>query len=172
MTEISALPEPERPCHLPAALGATAISDPSELYRRFEAVKPDGLPWTTWAAQAGVSRSFFTDVKEGADPGVGRVERVLAVVGLSLPEFFADKRPMVTAGRSLPSAEVCSVLLRELVRKISPNKMPSEARLAILGEALRGTLALLAEDPAAANDPALALRTVQGLASRVELPPI
>lgn len=171
MTEISSLPSPESLCHLPDAVGAGAIGDPSDLYRRFESIKPDGLSWAAWAVNAGVSRSFFTDVKEGTDPGIGRVERVLAVVGLSLPEFFADKRPMIPVSRSLPSAEVCAVLLRDLVRKISPTKMPSEARLAILGEALRGTLALLADDPAAANDPALALRTVQGLASRLDLPP-
>jgi hypothetical protein len=168
-TDISALPE-KRSMYNPLHVGRLNMQDDDDggIYQRFAAAKPADLTWAKWAEAAGVSRTFFGDVKAGADPSVGRTERVLAAIGLTMPEFFGDREP-ATPLRVLPNAEVCAVLFRELARKMSPDSVPSDTRLAILGEALQDILMLLADDPDAARDPALALRVVQGLASR--LPP-
>lgn len=73
--------------------------NPQRIYDRLMALRrPANLTNNQWARKAGVSTSFFTNMKNGSDPSVGRLRLVLGVVGSSIPEFFADE----AQGRLVP----------------------------------------------------------------------
>lgn len=51
--------------------------------------KPADLSERQWCLKAGVSTSFFTDVRKGAVPSIDKVERMANAVGQSLAEFVS-----------------------------------------------------------------------------------
>lgn len=60
------------------------------LYARLLRLKPRDLSERQWTIKAGVSSSFFTNLRDkAAEPSVGNLRAVLEAVGSSLPEFFA-----------------------------------------------------------------------------------
>ncbi|HET7255587.1 MAG TPA: hypothetical protein VFJ46_17660 [Xanthobacteraceae bacterium] len=44
-----------------------------------------------WVRVAGVSSSFFTNLRNGSDPSVNNLRLILEAAGSSLPEFFRDE---------------------------------------------------------------------------------
>lgn len=46
--------------------------------------------WTEnkWTVEAGINRVFFQDLRKGAEPKSSTLEKLLAAVGLTLPEFY------------------------------------------------------------------------------------
>lgn len=60
-----------------------------EIYEKLMKLpRPDALSNNEWAKRAGVNTSFFTNLRNGSQPGVVNLEAVLRVVDISLPEFF------------------------------------------------------------------------------------
>lgn len=58
------------------------------LYDLLMAIKPDSLTSNAWASRAGVSRSFFTDVRNGTVPKTSTLEKVVKEAGLTLAQFY------------------------------------------------------------------------------------
>lgn len=61
------------------------------LYARLARLKPADLTERQWTIKAGVSSSFFTNLKKGSEPSVGLLRLILETVGVSLPEFFVHE---------------------------------------------------------------------------------
>lgn len=58
------------------------------LYDLLMAIKPENLTPNAWASRAKVSRSFFTDVRNGTVPKTSTLEKVLGVVGYTMAQFY------------------------------------------------------------------------------------
>jgi len=63
------------------------------LAARLEQIRPDGWSERQWCLKAGVSSSFFsnmrgTPTKPPSEPSIGNLRLVLETAGTSLPEFF------------------------------------------------------------------------------------
>lgn len=61
------------------------------LYTQLLLLKPAELTERQWTIGAGVSSSFFTNLKAGSEPSIGNLRLVLDFVGITLPEFFAPE---------------------------------------------------------------------------------
>lgn len=61
----------------------------NELYARLMAIKPDGLTLNAWAIHAGVSRTFFNDVRKRGNARHDSLLKILGAVGVSLGDFEA-----------------------------------------------------------------------------------
>ncbi|MEO5867184.1 MAG: S24 family peptidase [Sphingomonas sp.] len=78
------------------------------IYELLLSVKPDTLTEGAWTSRAGVSRSFFTDLKNGSIPRTNTLEKVLSAIGMTPAQFYdldgARKAlpPDSTATRNLP----------------------------------------------------------------------
>jgi hypothetical protein len=79
----------------------------------------------TWAAQAGVNTSFFTNLRNGSEPSIGNLRKVLEVVDASLPEFFLSE----AEGRLVPavSKEALETALSEALPE-APKRADKRAR--------------------------------------------
>jgi hypothetical protein len=87
-----------RPC-LPWDIGSMASREGKKvaaeqraraLYARLMKLKPDDLSERQWAIKAGVSSSFFTNLRDkGSEPSIGNLRDVLKAIGMTIPEFFA-----------------------------------------------------------------------------------
>jgi hypothetical protein len=72
-----------------------------ELAARLEEIRPDDLTERQWCIKAGVSSSFFsnlrgTPTKQPSEPSIGNLRLVLETAGTTLPEFFvAESRGRV-----------------------------------------------------------------------------
>lgn len=53
-------------------------------------VQPEGLSVRKWCEASQVSTSFFTDLRNGTEPGIDKIERLVNRAGLSLAQFIAD----------------------------------------------------------------------------------
>lgn len=99
--------------------------------------KPDELSERQWCMKAQVSTSFFTDLRNGREPGIDKVERMAGAIGLSLSEFLAGQRPPI---RLVPEAEELEQMLSEIVGdEITMQTRPSDLPR-IFGTALHGQL--------------------------------
>lgn len=118
-----------------------------------ESVKPE-MSNNEWTKKAGVSTSFFTNMqgntKPASEPTVGNLRAVLAVMGVSLPEFFLAE----AKGRLAP-VPTQQVLERALADAWA-GKMPrtQAGRISYLASVVRQLLQLPAPLPttAGAND--------------------
>ena len=93
----------------------------TEIANRLERIRPQGLTDRQWCLRAGVSPSFFANLKGTAskrpsEPSVGNLRSMLRVVNTTLPDFFADE----AEGRSavLPTAEELELHIRELLPRM------------------------------------------------------
>lgn len=68
-----------------------------DLLRCLEAIKPDDLSMNRWLKQAGLNSSFFTSLRNGREPGVYKIERLVAVTGIRMSVFW---KRVETARRS------------------------------------------------------------------------
>ena len=108
------------------------------IYDRLMVIPRDqALSNNEWARKAGVNTSFFTNLKKGSEPSVGNLRAILNVVGVSLPEFFADEAD----GRLIPAPTIQE--LDSLFRQILP-QLPKrlDRRSEFLAEAVQHGLAL------------------------------
>lgn len=64
-----------------------AVTGENELYARLMAVKPDGLSLHAWTQRAGVSRTFFNDVRKRGNARHDSLEKLLAAAGVTFAEF-------------------------------------------------------------------------------------
>lgn len=68
----------------------------AELAERLALIKPDDLTERQWCIQAGVSSSFFsnlrgTPTKPPSEPSIGNLREILRIADITLPAFFADE---------------------------------------------------------------------------------
>ena len=77
---------------------AAAEASAKEMYRRLLALRDEVQPSMSnnkWTSEAGVSTSFFTNMqgesKAASEPSISNLRAVLSVLGISLPEFFAQE---------------------------------------------------------------------------------
>lgn len=99
--EISPMSKPD----VPPGVSASLI----DILQR---AKPSELSVRKWCEQARVSPSFFTDLKNGREPGIDKVERLAAVVGLTLSELVAGQQPPT---RIVPDESELEAMLSEIV---------------------------------------------------------
>lgn len=119
------------------------------MYGRLMALKPDDLSERQWLIQAGVSSSFFTNLKAGSEPSVGNLRLVLEAIGLTLPEFFAAEAKGRLA--EVPSEQALASLIDRLLPRL-PSVEPDK-RSEFLASTLLGVFGLPATMRAsAAND--------------------
>lgn len=80
------------------------------LYRQLMAVKPSGMSPNKWLTEAGVNRSFFSDLRRSGNARTGTVEKLLELVGVTPSEFYGMSPPEAStealaeerAARALP----------------------------------------------------------------------
>lgn len=58
------------------------------LFEQLQSIKPEGLTMNAWASRAGVSRSWFFDVRKGAVPKTDTLEKVVGAAGFTLAQFY------------------------------------------------------------------------------------
>lgn len=61
----------------------------STLYDDLLKLMPAGWTENKWTVEAGINRVFFQDLRKGAEPKTSTLEKLLAAVDLTLPEFYA-----------------------------------------------------------------------------------
>jgi hypothetical protein len=89
----------------------------------FSRAKPDDLSWRQWTIQADVSASFFTDVKKGIDPSIGRVERAVNAIGLTLVDFFEGRLPAdVVSSNDEALVHALRVAIQDMPRGSADNR--------------------------------------------------
>jgi phage repressor protein C with HTH and peptisase S24 domain len=98
-------------------------SDGVLLFEELMRFLPDGMSANGWAVQAGVSRTFWTDLKRHGNPSRRTLEKLLAAAGSSLAEFEALRtgRParslapgnsaLAESGRGWPGAPLAPIPL-------------------------------------------------------------
>lgn len=64
--------------------------NPPPIYRALMRIKPASLTPNAWTMEAGVSRMFFTDVKNGKTPRRETLAKVLAVVRWTIDQFESE----------------------------------------------------------------------------------
>lgn len=97
-----------------------------EIYERLMRLpRPTDISNNTWAAEAGVNTSFFTNLRNGSEPSIGNLRKVLEVVDVSLPEFFLSEAD----GRLIPavSKETLETALLEALPD-APRRLDKRAR--------------------------------------------
>lgn len=123
---------------------ATAIA------ARLAKLQPPDLSERQWCDRAGVSASFFsnlrgTPTKPPSDPSVVNLKKVLSVVGVTLAEFFSPE----SAGR------VAAVPTRRDLEQAFEDALPSlpkKGRAEFLASVVRDVLALPGGRPAIPGD--------------------
>lgn len=107
--------------------------------------KPADLSERQWCLKAGVSTSFFTDIRKGTVPSIDKVERMANAAGQSLAEFVTGASPERVSEQELRRAildafplpsvppEQQASYLADIVLKIlalPPSRHPSQAVVA------------------------------------------
>lgn len=115
--------------------------------QRLAALKPEKVSERQWTKDAGVSPSFFsnlrgTPTKPPSDPSVYNLREVLRVRGLTLAEFFVPEAQGRLARR--PSQQDIERALIEALEELPAKR---DARAAYLAEVVQGLLALPADLP-------------------------
>lgn len=67
-------------------------SDPSSLYERLLAIKPDGLSLHGWSQRAGVSRSVFNDIRRRGRANHDTIEKLLQAIDRTWAQFDASDK--------------------------------------------------------------------------------
>ncbi len=110
------------------------------LYAQLMRIKPAGLTERQWTIKAGVSPSFFVNLRGSAtkppsEPTIGNLRAVVEATGVSLLDFFA----LEASVRMVPTKQALEKALSEVLDRL-PNE--PEDRLAYLATNLSGALAL------------------------------
>lgn len=58
------------------------------LLRCLEAIRPEALSINEWLKRANVSSSFWTNMRNGREPGIYKIERLVIAAGSSLSAFW------------------------------------------------------------------------------------
>ena len=66
-----------------------------QILRLLEAARPKDMSVNRWCLASGVSTSFFTDLRNGREPGIWKVERLARRAGLTLSELLDGKEAPV-----------------------------------------------------------------------------
>jgi phage repressor protein C with HTH and peptisase S24 domain len=96
LLEISQDALSSRQCDISHAMAAANVNAPSALYTLLSRLKPDNMSEAEWARKAGVSSSFFQDVKKGRRPRADNLEKVVEAIGMSPAQFYALEAPVRT----------------------------------------------------------------------------
>lgn len=110
--------------------------------RKLAVIKPDDLSERQWCDKAGVSPSFFSNLrgtpsKPPSDPGIDKLRSVLSVANITLAEFFADEARGKVA--MVPTKQELAAVLGDAL----PGRPRQEDRLAeYLAETVIDILAL------------------------------
>jgi phage repressor protein C with HTH and peptisase S24 domain len=81
----------------------------SPAYQAFMQLKPEKLSLGSWAAQAGLARNYFTNLRDHGNPGDETVRKLLQVIDVPRTEYEARLHPVRTEVSGLglsTSAEV------------------------------------------------------------------
>jgi len=68
------------------------------LYRQLMAIKPAGLSPNKWLTEAGINRSFFSDLRRSGNARMATVAKLLEIAGVSQAEFYGLEAPETSAG--------------------------------------------------------------------------
>jgi phage repressor protein C with HTH and peptisase S24 domain len=98
--------------------------EPSALWQRLDGYRPEGVTWAEWARRAGVSSSFFQDVKKGSWPSAEKLERVLEAVDVSPAQFYADTAPRRPSDAAHGAAIAEPIPTFMSPREDAPNDVP------------------------------------------------
>lgn len=83
----------------------------TQLFEELMRFKPAGLTANGWAVKAGVSRTFWNDLRRHGNPSRRTLQKLLAAAGSSLAEFEALRigQPLDSAAGAGPSANVADM---------------------------------------------------------------
>lgn len=117
------------------------------LAERLVALKPDDLSERQWCIKAGLSTSFFsnlrgTPTKRPSEPSIGNLQDILEAAGSSLVEFYGAPLPSPW----LPKPETLNEMLTGAAHT-APEILSTPDGILALSHALFGSLELLAEMP-------------------------
>lgn len=77
-------------------MAVATSEDTPALYALLSRLRPEGMTEAEWARRAGVSSSFFQDVRKGRRPRSDNLEKVVEAIGLSPAQFYALEAPVLT----------------------------------------------------------------------------
>jgi phage repressor protein C with HTH and peptisase S24 domain len=84
-------------CDISHAMSEQQQTDEPRYYRLINSLRPEGLNDNAWTRKAGVSSSFFRDLKKkGTRPRHDTLEKILDAVGVSMARFEALEAPVLT----------------------------------------------------------------------------
>jgi DNA-binding phage protein len=108
------------------------------VYDALMAVKPEGMSLSQWAGRAGVHRSIFNGIRAHGNPTRATIERLLAAIDVSVPQFEARLQPVLSevVGAGLVSERDVEHALRG-----ARNFVP----IPLVGSAVGGTMEDLGE---------------------------
>jgi phage repressor protein C with HTH and peptisase S24 domain len=80
----------------------------NQLYDRLMAIKPEELSLNAWALRAGVSRTFFNDVRKRGNVRHDSLEKILRAAGVTLADFETGQAKVATEvrGTGMSAADV------------------------------------------------------------------
>lgn len=93
---------------------ADTMSTPEEplLYRQLMAVKPPGLTTNQWLVQAGVNRSFFSNLRQRGRARNDIIDKLLEAIGMTPSQFYAMTAPEASADSRASEARARSLPFR------------------------------------------------------------
>lgn len=104
------------------------------LERMFERVRPADLSVRQLLIQSNVNTSFFTDISNGREPGIDKIERLANRCGLKLSEFLAQDDGLQPGRLAVPIALPSADRLRAAVEALVEPLDLSQGKDAIVDE--------------------------------------
>jgi phage repressor protein C with HTH and peptisase S24 domain len=102
-------------------------------YEVLAQLRPVTLSEAQWAKSAGVSSSFFQDLKKGARPRIDTLEKILDVIGVSIAQFSALESPQRETG-------VAASVLQDRGFPFRPQELPKD--VPVMGTTLAADLSI------------------------------
>jgi phage repressor protein C with HTH and peptisase S24 domain len=84
-------------------------TNPSPSYEAFMQLKPEKLSLGGWAAQAGLARNYFTNLRTHGNPGDETVRKLLQVINVPRAEYEARLHPVRTEVAAMGAATTADV---------------------------------------------------------------
>lgn len=106
----------------------------SRLEHLFEMAKPDDLSVRQLLIQSNVNTSFFTDISNGREPGIDKIERLANRCGLKLSELLQQADDLAPGRLSVPMALPSEDRLRAAIAALVDPLDLSQGKDAIVDE--------------------------------------
>lgn len=131
-----------------------------------DVMERNGWSANQWSVAAKIGRNTVARAIRDDYPFVTSTSTLVRLAAAAEEELPSGV-PLATDLAAIPSADVLEEVLQEVLDVLAPSVRPDPEVLALVAEAFRGTLAVLATDPAAASDPDQARLYARALSHRL-----